>query len=79
MDFLVTLVIGPDVYARENALGALYSVGNQEAVLAQWEKMEDNGILHSVKLLADGLLGFAGIDMNLPNCCLLTVQNSVES
>ncbi|MCI6467423.1 MAG: hypothetical protein MSA90_18415 [Faecalicatena sp.] len=60
MDFLVTLVIGPDVYARENALGALYSIGNQEAVLAAWEKMEDNGILHSVKLLADGLLGFCG-------------------
>lgn len=60
MDFLVTLVIGPDVYARENALGALYSIGNQEAVLAAWQKMEDNGIIHSVKLLADGLLSFCG-------------------
>lgn len=60
MDFLVSLVIGRDVYARENALGALYSIGSQDAVLAAWEKMEDNEIIHSVKLLSDGLLSFSG-------------------
>lgn len=60
MDFLTSMVIGKDVYARENALGALYSIGNQEAVLAAWQKMEDNAVIHSVKLLADGLLNFSG-------------------
>ena len=60
IDFLLHMVTSGDVYVRENALRALYSIGNQDAVLSAWEKMEDNDILHSMKLLADGLLSFKG-------------------
>lgn len=60
MDFMIQMIMHKGVYARENALRALYRIGNKEAVLAAWEKMEDNEIYHSKKLLSDGLLGFTG-------------------
>lgn len=60
IEFLKQLVIDRDVYARENALRALQSIGNQEAVIDAWEKMQANEIRHSGKLLADGLLRFSG-------------------
>lgn len=60
IEFLKQLVIGRDVYARENALRAIQSIGSLEAVIDVWEKMQDNGIIHSVKLLADGLTRFSG-------------------
>ncbi len=60
MEFLNRLVVKRDVYVRENALKALYSIGNQEAVLAAWEKMEATRVYHNQKLLADGLLKFTG-------------------
>lgn len=60
MDFMIRMVVSKAVYVRENALKALYMIGNKEAVLAAWEKMEDNEIYHSKKLLSDGLLKFTG-------------------
>lgn len=60
MDFLDKMVIKEDVYVRENALKALYSIGNEEAVLTAWERMEANKIYHNQKLLADGLLSYTG-------------------
>lgn len=60
MEFLNRMAVKRDVYVRENALKALYSIGNQEAVLAAWEKMEATRIYHNQKLLADGLLKFTG-------------------
>ena len=60
MDFMIRMIVNKGVYVRENALKALYMMGNKEAVLAAWEKMEDNEIYHSKKLLTDGLLKFTG-------------------
>lgn len=60
MDLMIRMVVNKGVYVRENALKALYMMGNKEAVLAAWEKMEDNEIYHSKKLLSDGLLSFTG-------------------
>lgn len=60
MDFLMEMVISKDVSVRENALRAFYSIGNTEAVLAAWRKLDDNERYHSRKLLADGLLSFRG-------------------
>lgn len=60
MDFLMEMVISKDVSVRENALRAFYSIGNTEAVLAAWRKLDDNERYHSRKLLADGLLSFCG-------------------
>lgn len=47
MDFMIRMVVHKGVFVRENALRALYMIGNKEAVLAAWEKMEDNEICHS--------------------------------
>ena len=60
MDFMIRMVVHKGVFVRENALRALYMIGNKEAVLAAWEKMEDNEICHSKMLLSDGLLKFTG-------------------
>lgn len=60
MDLMIRMVVNKGVYVRENALKALYMMGNKKAVLAAWEKMEDNEIYHSKKLLSDGLLSFTG-------------------
>lgn len=60
MDFLMDMVTSRDVNVRENALRAFYSIGNVEALLAAWRKLDDNEIYHSKKLLADGLLRFSG-------------------
>lgn len=60
MDLMIRMVVNKGVYVRENALKALYMMGNKQAVLAAWEKMEDNEIYHSKKLLSDGLLSFTG-------------------
>lgn len=60
MDFLIQLTIKKDIYVRENALKALYSIGNKEAVLFAWQKMREGQISHHIKLLSDGLLKFTG-------------------
>lgn len=60
IEFLLKMVVSRNVYVRENALRALYSVGSSDAVLSAWDKMEDNAVAHSTKLLADGLLRFTG-------------------
>ena len=60
MDFLMDMITGKDVNARENAMRAFYAIGNESAILAIWRKLEDNEISHSRKLLADGLLSFQG-------------------
>ena len=65
VDYLLMMVINRNVYVRENALRALYTVGNGEVMLSAWEKMEDNEVSHSVKLLADGLLRFTGDRLEL--------------
>ena len=60
IEFLNGLVIQKDVYARENALRALLSIGNKDMILAVWQKMQENEIHHSSRLLSDGLLKFTG-------------------
>lgn len=60
MDFLMDMITGRDVNARENAMRAFYAIGNEDAILAIWRKLEDNEINHSRKLLSDGLLSFRG-------------------
>lgn len=60
MEFLVQLTINKDVFVRENALRAVFSMGNKEAVLSAWEKMEDNYVWHNEKLLSEGLLQYTG-------------------
>lgn len=48
------------VYSCENALKALYSFGNAQAVADAFGILSEKHIYHSEKLLADGLLTFSG-------------------
>lgn len=65
IEFLVRMSISKDVYVRENSLQALFSIGNAEAVLSAWQKMEANQRYHSRRLLAEGLLRFTGDKLEL--------------
>lgn len=56
----VEMTKSSSVYCRENALKALYGMGNTEAVWRAYETMSRSGVVHYEKLLTDGLLGFAG-------------------
>lgn len=60
IEFLLYMAAQGDVYVRENALKALYRMGNPDAILSAWRIMSDNEINHSLKLLSDGLLKFSG-------------------
>ncbi|MGI6069649.1 MAG: hypothetical protein ACOYBE_04395 [Blautia sp.] len=60
MDWLEELAVSDHAYSRENALKALYAMGNEEALLRVWRLMEKRQIWHSRKLLADGLGSFRG-------------------
>lgn len=57
---LVEMMKSNSVYSRENALRALYRMGNIEAVCRAYENMSRNGIAHYGKMLTDGLLRFNG-------------------
>ena len=48
------------LYSRENALEALYSIGNSEAVIKALKIINDSDYYHNDKLLCDGLLSFKG-------------------
>ncbi len=60
IEYCLDKVNGKDVSLRENSLKALYSIGNPDAILAAWTAMENEDILHSNKLLSNGLLKFTG-------------------
>ncbi|MGF6376174.1 hypothetical protein M2140_001245 [Clostridiales Family XIII bacterium PM5-7] len=54
------LVLENSMYCRENALWALYVGGTTADVIKAYKLMIDHGIVHSQKLVTDGLLAFRG-------------------
>lgn len=48
------------VYCRENVLQALYTLGNENALIRAFQTFQENGWHHEPKLLSDGLLHFRG-------------------
>lgn len=60
LEYLLRRIIEKDAFLRENALKAIYSSGNKDAVLSAWIKLCENDIFHNEKLLSDGLLKFVG-------------------
>ena len=48
------------VYARENALRAIYSFGNARLVESALTSLSNRGVSHNQKLVSDGLLTFRG-------------------
>jgi HEAT repeat protein len=58
--FVRRLLSGSSVYCRENALKALYNLGDARAVADAVETLSDDARLHNEKLLSDGMNTFSG-------------------
>ncbi len=57
---LMELVKDSNLYCRENALQALYSIGEAESVIKAQKKLDRTGGFHHAKMITDGLLSFGG-------------------
>lgn len=66
-EIIINYVLDKSIYCRENALKAIYAIGNAEYVLTAYKLMNKNLIFHNNKLVADGLLLFNGDKNNLCN------------
>ncbi len=60
VDSLIELVKEPNLYCRENALQALYSIGDADSVIKALKILDKNDGFHHTKMITDGLLAFAG-------------------
>lgn len=59
-DAMLVLVREPSLYCRENAMQALYAIGNGASVIKALHIIDENGYYHHAKLITDGLLAFSG-------------------
>ena len=59
-EILLSYLERSTVYCRENVLKALYAIGNVQALLKAFLIMEEQRFFHHRKLVADGLMSFAG-------------------
>lgn len=57
---MLLFTLEPSIYCRENALYALYNSGKTDLVVRVLILMNRHHILHSRKLITDGLLSFTG-------------------
>lgn len=57
---MLSLLQDPSIYCRENALSAIYSVGDCNCVVRALQIMDDGNRFHHPKLLTDGLMSYAG-------------------
>lgn len=60
VDALLELVRDTNLYCRENALQALYSIGDVESVIKALKIVDRHSLFHHTKMLTDGLLTFSG-------------------
>ncbi len=60
MQIMVGLTCSKSPYVRENALRALYSLGDPYAVIYSMILLNENHIFHHQKLLVDGMNSFTG-------------------
>ncbi len=59
-DMLTNMVKDSSLYCRENALQALYNIGDAESVVTALKLLDNSGYYHSPKMITDGLLEFTG-------------------
>lgn len=59
-DSMMELVKEQDLYCRENALQALYTIGDTDSVVEALKTVNRNGNFHHTKMITDGLLSFTG-------------------
>lgn len=57
---MLELLDEPSIYCRENAMQALYTTGDSECIIKALKKIDASDLFFHEKLLADGLLSFAG-------------------
>ncbi len=60
IESLTVLVKDTNLYCRENALQALYSIGDADSVVNALKIIDKNGSFHHTKMLTDGMLTFSG-------------------
>lgn len=66
-DSLLELVKEQNLYCRENALHALYSMGDADSIVQSLKILDKTSSFHHGKMITDGLLSFAGNPDNLDN------------
>ncbi len=59
-DFMVELLTSKNVYCRENAIKAIYSMGNSEYVIRVLRIIDNKKIFHHPKLITEGLFEYSG-------------------
>ena len=74
---LLQMVTWGNVYSRENALQALYSIGNVKDVISGLKLLNSSKHLHNQKAVSDGLLGFSG-DKKKLNQALWELLDSLQ-
>lgn len=67
LEILLSYLDNSTVYSRENVLGALYALGNIQAVEHAFILMSQRGWYHDSRLLSDGLNRFQGEKETLAN------------
>ena len=60
IETLLDLVRSPSLYVRENALQAIYSIGNVESTMQALWILNNSSCYHHPKMISDGLLNFTG-------------------
>lgn len=60
LDLLYTLLHEPSIYCRENAMQAIYSVGEADCVVKALKTVDSQPNFYHAKLLTDGLLNYDG-------------------
>lgn len=64
-EYMLLLILEPSIYGRENALFAMYNSGSAELVCRAYRIMNRHEILHSRKMVTDGLVSFVGDKQSL--------------
>ncbi|MCR5283894.1 MAG: hypothetical protein K6E18_11020, partial [Lachnospiraceae bacterium] len=64
-ELMLELLQTPTVYARENALKAIYSFGKPELVRQAFLQLSERKMPHNDKLILDGMLSFTGDEREL--------------
>lgn len=59
-DAMVDLACDPSLYCRENALNALYSIGDCNSVVKALLRLDASGNFYNIKMITDGLMKFTG-------------------
>lgn len=77
-ELLVEFVQKDTVHLRENSLKALYHFGHAETIREAFLKLSNKGIMHSEKLLSDGLCEFPGNMSRLADCLMMSFDSYLD-